>query len=271
MFSIPIAPENKYGPKAKQNLQFKESAFMKILKDETIETIEKCLQAHEASMDNEDIHYCISQPGDHDGMTPLMVAIQEDSVPKVQLVLSHNPNINVTNGDGATALMYAFAKNLPNCHQIVRVILDSLNDMLLDLDIVDTKGHTTLCFIGKFGNASLMDLLVEHIPAKLATANSADDEGKTPLYWACRHNCTVIVQKLILAGANPNLKPHNSDAAQGWMTPLMAAIHHYTPKSLETVNTLIQGQASLALPIQGAALLFTLLPMFKAITSVKFF
>ncbi|KAJ9048620.1 hypothetical protein DSO57_1033133 [Entomophthora muscae] len=247
MFSIPIAPENKYGPEAKQNLQFKDSAFMKILKDQPIEIIEKCLQAHEASMDNEDIHYCISQPGDHGGITPLMVAIQEDSIPKVQLVLARTPNINVTNVDGATALMYALAKNLPNCHQIVCAIFGSLNGVLLDLDIVDTKGHNTMSLIGKYGNAALMDLLIEHIPAKLATANAADNEGKTPLYWACRHNSTVVVQKLILAGANPNLKPHNSDAAQGWMTPLMAAIHHYTPKSLETVNMLIQGQAQLGI------------------------
>jgi len=74
---------------------------------------------------------------DRDGMTPLMVAVSEDKIEIVKLLLKKGANINLQSKIGYTALHFA-AQN--NKVEIARVLLESG----AKVDIQDGYGNTPL-------------------------------------------------------------------------------------------------------------------------------
>ncbi|KAJ9057124.1 hypothetical protein DSO57_1025556 [Entomophthora muscae] len=244
MFCAPSTPPNKYGANSHQNIIYKDSAFIMIIKHCSMKTAEKLVQAYQEITDAASTAIYVSQQGNYEGSTPLIAAVQLDSVSKVQLVMSLNPSINIADNNGLTALMHVFCSSAPNRNQIAGLILKLAPPGSLDLDVMSKSGQTTLCFAGQAADSSLLNLLEEYIPPRLITVNTPDLQGKTPLYWACQHALPGLVKKLLAAGANPNIQVAGVSGVK-CMTPLMAAIHHLAPNSLETVEVLLEAGAYL--------------------------
>ena len=67
-----------------------------------------------------------------------------------------------------------------------------------DVNMKDEDGHTPLHWACTYGNEEICRLLLEHG----ADPNARDDNGRTPLHWACLYNHTAIVRLLIEHGAD---------------------------------------------------------------------
>ena len=140
------------------------------------------------------------------GITPLMIASNNNNQELVQLILTFSVNINATSKSGLTAIYKASRHGHTD---VVALLLEAG----ADLNMAENKGWTPLMTASYRGHAEIVKLLVEVKVNVNATAKS----GQTAIYKASLHGRTEVVYLLLKAGADPNM-PDNI----GW-TPLMAA------------------------------------------------
>ena len=165
-----------------------------------------------------------------DGITPLWTACQQDHVDVVRLLLVRKDiDVNQADGEGATPLYIAsfnghtnivqLLLKHPNINQADAEILKSEQDKLIywddDDDINDIKsiisledidvnqanedGVTPLYYACQEGHVDVVRLLLAR---KDIHVNQADNDGVTPLYRACWSDHREVVNALL---AHPNI------------------------------------------------------------------
>ncbi|RTE81426.1 hypothetical protein BHE90_004097 [Fusarium euwallaceae] len=126
-----------------------------------------------------------------------------------------------------------------------QLLLDSVSDMDDDILGIDTKtnlGQTPLHFAVASGSTELVELILSRTRHKII--NEPDEDGWTPLLWACRP-CNqwgtpaqvepVIVKLLLDRGADPSVRGRTWDDKQ-WSPLEMARYHGATEEVVQLLK-----------------------------------
>lgn len=144
------------------------------------------------------------------GFTPLHLAVINELVPLVTLLLAHpetNPNFGTP--DGATPLHFAAMRGLKEEAQLL------INDPRTDINAPQHdpiySGATPLHFAAMQAETEIVDLLLKTGRANIhAAVDRGDYEGFTPLHFAVLNpdapNVYAAVKLLLRYGANPKAK-----------------------------------------------------------------
>lgn len=174
----------------------------------------------------------VSTPLPRGGMTAMLLAAREGSLPGVQALVEAGANMNVPDRDGTTPLMMAII----NRHNDVAKLLIEKG---AQLDLADSVGMTALYAAvdlrtlgrlinrptpkatGETDNLTLVSMLLERgakidprlrLPLLPRFHNAGDaqlGEGATPLMRAARGRDIPVMKLLLAKGANPNLATRN--------------------------------------------------------------
>lgn len=117
--------------------------------------------------------------------------------------LGINPDITL-NDDQTTALVYAVNSNKP---EAVKLLLDHGANP----DIKNKSGSYPIIEASYGGYTKIVDFLIKH-KANI-NIRKLDESGITALMFACIQGNKDIVQKLIDAGADPNIKSFQNSTA----------------------------------------------------------
>lgn len=151
---------------------------------------------------------------DEQGNTPLIVAALYSSPQMVRLLTDHGAEINATNNDGATALLYGSYDP-----EKTRILLGKG----ADVNARSKRGNTALMLASRvFGNAKSVELLLQ----KGAQVNATNVFGATALMCAAASEDKRTMRLLLKHGAKVNspLAPGQAGAIWGGgRTPLMWA------------------------------------------------
>ena len=174
-----------------------ESAFLQAVELGNVRAIELLLaiSTHPSEVANMAIY---------DGLTPLMIGIQEGEV--VELLLKANVNPNACLKNGATAIFIASK----NGHSTV---VSTLLTSGADPNLADSNGWTPLMIGSQNGHNEVVELLLK---AKV-NPNARSREWTTAIYMASENGHSVVVSTLLTSGADPNLADFHGS------TPLMVA------------------------------------------------
>ncbi|TVQ82573.1 MAG: hypothetical protein EA357_08965 [Micavibrio sp.] len=161
---------------------------------------------------------------DADGRTPIQYAISKGELKYVSLLAEKGADMNAmpSRGEGYLPLHFACDpwhwKNI-NTTDVLRVLLFTGADP----NILDKKQNATpLTVLLKKDNVADIAGCVDVLLKFNAVTNVYDKDGKTPLLYAMeldRKKMQGIVEKLLEAGANPNLPDKNTGK-----TPLHYAV-----------------------------------------------
>ncbi len=161
-------------------------------------------------------------------VTPLILAIRNDSKPMVDLLLRHDADPSLADSDGHTPLMAAAYKSsdavvgtllgagadakardklgrnvLQHCGSMLTApTIDKLIDAGAEVDGIDTWKRTPLLSAVMDHNTTLAHALL----ARKVNANVTDDQGNSPLNVALQRRQLGIIDALLKAGADPNGK-----------------------------------------------------------------
>ena len=141
----------------------------------------------------------------NDGWTALMSASRYGHHQVVELLLSKDPDINIQNNDGVTALMSACRYGH---HQVVELLLSKDPD-----NIQDNDGRTALMFASRYGHHQVVELLLSKNP----NINIQSNTGWTALMLASENGHHQVVE--LLLNKDPDINIQDND---GW-TALMFA------------------------------------------------
>jgi len=114
-------------------------------------------------------------------------------------LLSSGAKVDVTDGDGTTALM--FAANL-GYTEIVRSLLDAGANVNLSRK---RYGLTALMLAASANQVDIVQLLI----LRGANVNAVNEDGSTALMAAAHKGYVDVVQVLLAAGAGVNIKDKN--------------------------------------------------------------
>lgn len=122
------------------------------------------------------IHPSYSTRTIEDGVTPLMVAVENEDFPAelYKLLITSPDDINLQDGEGRTALHYMAKTDHPEC-------IEDLLDLGADPFIADAKGNNVLHILSENSGGLSLDVLdkcISLIPKKLLTMEN--NNGMTP-------------------------------------------------------------------------------------------
>jgi len=156
-----------------------------------------------------------------DGSTPLLWATHSSDVEMVKLLLTAGARLDVANNYGVTPLLDASRTG-------DAAMMDVLLKAGADPKRAHTEGETPLMAASRAGNVAAVRLLL----GRSVDVNATDAfQKQTALMWASAEGHVDVVDALLIAGANPNLKAHvnpltarrNADFPTGGFTALMWA------------------------------------------------
>ena len=152
-----------------------------------------------------------------DGLMPLMLAVQHNNMPAVQILLQHGARASSPNDAGLTALHFAV-----QAPEIMKLLLAQKS-------LVDPRaaGRTPLSYAAEKGTPEVVGMLLD----AGAQVNLCDASGKTPLFYAQN---VEIMQRLLAAGAGFAVKDNQGN------TVLLQAVHNREP---EKISFLVQNSA----------------------------
>lgn len=146
----------------------------------------KCLINHRVPVDKRCIYYRSSNRA-------LMTSAESGDVQLVDLILSHQPNINAQDENGETALMLAVAKNHIS---VVKKLISSK----AKINVKDFSGETALIIAARKKQIEILEILI----ANGANPNIANQRGDTPLMFAIKQ--PEIIKLLINKKTNLELE-----------------------------------------------------------------
>ncbi|XP_043546920.1 serine/threonine-protein phosphatase 6 regulatory ankyrin repeat subunit A-like, partial [Chiloscyllium plagiosum] len=132
---------------------------------------------------------------DGKGRTPLHAAAFTDHVECLQLLLSHNAQVNTADLTGKTPIMMAAENGQTNA---VEVLVSSAK---ANLTLQDMNKNTALHLACSKGHETSALLILEKITDR-SLINSTNTSLQTPLHVAARNGLTVVVQELLSKGAS---------------------------------------------------------------------
>ena len=118
----------------------------------------------------------------------------------VELLLSKDPDINLQNNDGVSALMFASGYR---CHQIVELLLSKDPD----INIQNNDGWTALMLASRYGNHQIVELLLSKDP----DINIQNNNGVSALIFASANGHYQVVELLLNKDANINIQCEECD------------------------------------------------------------
>jgi uncharacterized protein len=207
--------------------------------------------------------------------TPLVEAARDGDVQAVRALIAKRANVNEPSRDGSTPLLWAaYHSNVdmvkalvvagakvdtPNRYGITPLlqaarggdtpVIQALIDAGAKLDLAHPDGETPLMAASRAGRVDAVRLLL----AKGANVNAADKyQQQTALMWAAAEGHAEVINTLVEAGGNPNLKAavttltkrEHADHPTGGFTPLMFAVRNGHEAA---VRALVKGGADLKL------------------------
>ncbi len=138
-----------------------------------------------------------------DNETPLMIAVMLNNPNVVRLLLENGADPNIANRDGQTPLMVAISKG----------DVESTQSLLSHSAGVDLKeshyGSTALHTAARKGN---FDIVKTMLPLA-SDINVKDNDGNTPLYYACKYGHKQIAGLLKENGGTALNPPENFDSS----------------------------------------------------------
>ena len=174
----------------------------------------------------------------NNGGTALMFASANGHHQVVELLLSKDPDINIQNNDGWTALMIA---SINGHHQVVELLLSKDPD----INIQNNNGWTSLIAASGSGHHQVVELLLSKDP----DINIQNNNGGTALMFASTKGHHQVAE--LLLSKDPNINIQKNDG----MTALMFASakgHHQVVELLLSKNPNINIQNNYG----GTALMF---------------
>lgn len=126
--------------------------------------------------------------------TNLFVAIKREDVKTVQEYIQANANIEATDKDGNTPLIYAVRWGNPT-------IINLLLRAKANIEARDNDGNTPLMYAVKRGDPLIVNLLLD----RKANMEARDKDGKTPIIIATKLGNPEILNLLLGRGANINV------------------------------------------------------------------
>lgn len=129
----------------------------------------------------------------HMGRRPLHIAVENDDLEMVQLLLKTGADVNGTRDDPDdprldTPLFQVSSSEVAQC----------LIDHGADLHAKDRSQRTAIHWAAQFAHPEILQLLLEHgVPV-----NSVDDGGDTPLHWAVGASGNAFTHINSISGSN---------------------------------------------------------------------
>jgi ankyrin repeat protein len=153
------------------------------------------------------------------GFTPILYAAKYNPKPDViKYLINNNANINSTNEDGVSALMFASGYN---SYEVVKTLIDESTQV----NKRDLSGRNSIYYAATYNpDSKIINLLVENG----ADVNSKNKKGLTPLMRASAFNNYEVVKVLIEHGADINSKTES-----GFTPILYAAKYSNDPKVID--------------------------------------
>lgn len=130
-----------------------------------------------------------------DGDAPLVDAVKTGSIERLRALLRPGVDVNMRQGDGATALHWA-------AHRDNAVAADLLIGAGADVNLTNDLGATPIWLASINGSAAMIERLLE----AGANPNAPLASGETPLMAAARGGSVKAVQLLVAHGADVNAK-----------------------------------------------------------------
>ncbi len=125
------------------------------------------------------------------GVTPLMFAVLNNSLPAVKALLKYKPDLEKLTSSFETALIMAVKNNdFDICEALIRAGAD--------VDFVDRNGATPLHYAAINGYLEITDLLLYYN----ASINQKSDDGTTPLLAAVTAGYANLADLLVQNGAD---------------------------------------------------------------------
>ncbi len=131
---------------------------------------------------------------DPDGRTLLILAVQQEDVPRVRALVGEGADVNARSNVGTTVLMEAVTTRR---RRILKLLLGSG----AEINAEDRDGWTALSWAVRSENLEAVSLLL----SQGADPNPIDRLGWTPLLLASAQASPVVVHELLARGADPNL------------------------------------------------------------------
>uniref|UniRef100_A0A8C5GP31 Ankyrin repeat domain 28b n=1 Tax=Gouania willdenowi TaxID=441366 RepID=A0A8C5GP31_GOUWI len=132
---------------------------------------------------------------DSKNRTPLHAAAFTDHVECLQLLLSHNAQVNCVDAAGKTPLMMAAENGQTNAVELL------VSSAKADLTLQDAVKNTALHLACSKGHETSALLILEKISDR-NLINATNAALQTPLHVAARNGLTVVVQELLTKGAS---------------------------------------------------------------------
>jgi len=153
--------------------------------------------------------------GEERGDTALMAAVRQGDLARIQVLLDHGADPNVSNEFGTTPLLFSAAQSVkgqaqPISGQVIKLLLQHG----ANVNAQAINGRNALMAAAGSGSIENVQILL----AAGANPNLQSKNGDSALLEATARGHTDVVIALLLADANANLKDINGQ------TPLMVAI-----------------------------------------------
>lgn len=139
-----------------------------------------------------------------EGVTAIFLAVQEDNLESVKLLLNAGANINIVrNRDGVSPLFMAVQRgSVKTLQWLINKYQRTFNgDGWVDFNIVDNNGVTPLIHSIRMDNETVFDMLVNIDKVNI---NKTDNNNCTALDYAVSDGLLSMVYKLLLTGVNIN-------------------------------------------------------------------
>ncbi|KAG4254421.1 hypothetical protein FPRO03_06761 [Fusarium proliferatum] len=160
----------------------------------------------------------------------LNAAILSGSLDMIKLILEKGADIGWPDLQGRRPIHYAALKTVQHVHLLLEASGD--DEERLGLTTKTKSGLTVLHFAVGTGRSDLVELVLSHTSGAISI-NELDDDGWTPLLWACRiceswgtpkEISPEIVKLLLDRGADPSVRGRTSDDRE-WSPLKMARFH----------------------------------------------
>ncbi|KAG8198720.1 hypothetical protein JTE90_023488 [Oedothorax gibbosus] len=142
----------------------------------------------------------------HKNNTPLHIAAFYGFQGIVHLLLQYGASMDAVNDDLETPLMLAVEKNH---FPVVKCLILSG----AQVEVKNENGSTAFHIAAKNNNIGIAKLIFD---AGRFGVDIQDDDGWTPLVWACEHKYMSLVQWLLTLKADPNIQDKEKNTALHW-------------------------------------------------------
>lgn len=152
------------------------------------------------------------------GITVLMYAANAGNYDIVKILVDKGVDIHEKDEDGKNALYYAveyswdsgYANDLEKQKESKEKIIELLLNKNADINTGDkSTGNTLLHIASYYGNSKLVQLCISN----KININAQNNDGRTGLINAAENGSADIVDKLLLAGADPSIKDKDKKIA----------------------------------------------------------